>query len=110
MVPGLPLDVPSSCLYLATDGLAPMRIHGSLAQCVGLPNTNAHNAMLGTADPIRFSVKFGDVADGLSNAICFVKSLANKVHGLTVVILPHHLPTISIHFTEIGTLRRSRFE
>lgn len=71
-----PLGVPSGTAYiLPRTDYAPMRgIHGSLAQCVGLPNTNTHNAMLGTTDPInRFSVKFGDVADGLSNTICFVE-------------------------------------
>lgn len=58
---------------------APMRgIHSSLANCVGLPSSNTHNAMLGSNDIInKRTVKFSDVIDGLSNTLC-VMEIAGK--------------------------------
>lgn len=71
-----PLGVPSSAPYnLPRTDYAPMRgIHSSLAQCVGLPNASTENGMLGTTDPrVKFTVKFAEVSDGLSNTFCFME-------------------------------------
>lgn len=71
-----PLGMPSNTPYnLPRTDYAPMRgIHGWTAQCVGLPNANIENAMLGTTDPrTKFTVKFSETSDGLSNTFCFVE-------------------------------------
>ncbi len=71
-----PLGVPANTPYnLPRTDYAPMRgIHAWLAQCVGLPNASTENAMLGTSNPItKFTVKFGEVSDGLSNTFCFLE-------------------------------------
>lgn len=71
-----PLGVPSGTPYnLPRTDYAPMRgIHSWLAQCVGLPAANTDNAMLGTTNPItKFTVKFGEVTDGLSTTFCFLE-------------------------------------
>ena len=58
---------------------APMRgIHSSLANCVGRPSSNTHNAMLGSSDIVtKRTVTFGEVTDGLSNTFC-VLGIAGK--------------------------------
>lgn len=77
----VPLGFPSGVEYpMPRTDYVPMRgIHSSLATCMGLPNTNTHNAMLGTDDPInKFTVKFGQVTDGLSNTICFIEEAGKQ--------------------------------
>lgn len=76
----VPIGFPSGVQYnLPRTDYVPLRgIHGSLAICNGLPNTNTHNAMLGSQFPItKRKVQFGEVSDGLSNTICFIE-LAGK--------------------------------
>ncbi len=71
-----PLGVPSNTPYnMPRTDYAPMRgIHSWLAQCVNLPNASTENAMLGTTDPkTKFTVKFAEVSDGLSNTFCFLE-------------------------------------
>ena len=89
-----PLGVPAGARYiLPRTDYAPMRgIHSWLAQCVGLPAANTENAMLGTNNPVnKFTVKFAEVTDGLSNTICFIE-IAGKQgvwwRGRNIAILP----------------------
>lgn len=77
----VPLGFPSGQPYkLPRTDYVPMRgIHSSLATCVGLPSSNTHNAMLGSNDLIKkFTVKFGEVSDGLSNTICFIEEAGKQ--------------------------------
>lgn len=71
-----PLGFPANVPYnLPRTDYVPLRgIHGTLAQCVGLPNATTHNAMLGSANIItNFKVKFAEVRDGLSNTFCLIE-------------------------------------
>ncbi len=71
-----PIGFPAGQAYnLPRTDYAPMRgIHSSLAVCVGLPQSNTHNALLGSNDLLnRWSVKFGEAVDGLSNTILFIE-------------------------------------
>ncbi len=75
------LGFPSGTAYnLPKTDYVPMgAIHGSLATCVGLPDATTHNTMLGTSDPkTKFTVKFGEVSDGLSNTICFIEQAGKQ--------------------------------
>ena len=75
------IGFPANTAYnLPRSDYNPMHaIHKSLAVCVGLPNTTTHNTMLGTEDPkTQFTVKFGEVTDGLSNTICFVEEAGKQ--------------------------------
>lgn len=89
-----PLGVPANTPYvLPRTDYAPMRgIHSWLAQCVGLPNASTNNAMLGTTDPIRkFTVKFAEVTDGLSNTMCFLEIAGKQgiyFRGRNIAVLP----------------------
>ncbi len=71
----VPLGFPSGVVFtLPRTDYAPMRgIHNTLGECLtpAAPVTT-HNAMLG-ADPIltKWTVKFSEVTDGLSNTACF---------------------------------------
>jgi len=76
----IPLGFPSTAAYnMPRTDYVPLRgLHSSLAACAGLPTTTTHNAMLGTTDPVKnFTVRLGQVSDGLSNTICFIE-LAGK--------------------------------
>jgi prepilin-type N-terminal cleavage/methylation domain-containing protein len=67
-----PIGFPSGQAYiLPRTDYAPMRgIHSSLAVCVGLPQANTHNAMLGSLDVInQWQIKLGMIPDGLSNTV-----------------------------------------
>ncbi len=77
----VPLGFPSGQTYiLPRTDYVPMRgIHSSLAQCVGLPSTNTHNAMLGSDNIIvKPTVKFAETTDGLSNTICFIEEAGKQ--------------------------------
>ncbi len=76
-----PLGFPANQPFrLPRTDYVPMRgLHESLPPCVGLPRTRTHNAMLGSNDLIRkFTVKFGEVSDGLSNTICFIEEAGKQ--------------------------------
>ncbi len=76
-----PLGFPAGQPYnLPRTDYVPMRgLHESVPVCVGLPRTRTHNAMLGSDDIIRkFTVKFGEVSDGLSNTICFIEEAGKQ--------------------------------
>lgn len=46
---------------------------------MNLPNANTHNALLGSDDIIKkFTVKFGEASDGLSNTICFIEEAGKQ--------------------------------
>lgn len=75
------IGFPSGVAYeLPRSDYNPMAaIHGSLNVCVGLPDASTYNTMLGTPDPkTKFTVKFGEVSDGLSNTICFVEQAGKQ--------------------------------
>ncbi len=69
---GFPANTPYN---MPRTDYAPMRgLHRSLATCVSLPNSNTHNAMLGSENPVsKRTVTFAEVTDGLSNTIMFVE-------------------------------------
>jgi len=62
-------------LVLPRTDYAPLRgLHSSFATCAGMPASNTHNAMLGSADTqSKWTVKFAEVVDGLSNTLLFVE-------------------------------------
>ncbi len=71
-----PLGFPSGVAFnLPKTDYAPMRgIHGSLNQCVTSTNVTTHNAMLGAQDILtKWTVKFAEVTDGLSNTFCILE-------------------------------------
>lgn len=76
-----PLGFPAGQPYRLprTDYVPKRGIHSSLARCVGLPNANTHNALLGSDNIIqKFTVKFGEASDGLSNTICFIEEAGKQ--------------------------------
>ncbi|MCC7338635.1 MAG: DUF1559 domain-containing protein [Pirellulaceae bacterium] len=77
----VPLGFPANTAYETprSDYTCMAALRGSLAVCVGLPNTTTYNTMLGTPDPkTKFTVKFGEVSDGLSNTICFIEGAGKQ--------------------------------
>ncbi len=75
------IGFPSGVAYeLPRSDYNPMHaVQRTLAVCVGLPNTTTHKTMLGTEDPkTQFTVKFGEVSDGLSNTICFIEQAGKQ--------------------------------
>ncbi len=74
---GFPANTP---YILPKSDYTPMAgMRGSLAVCAGLPDKDYNNSMLGTSDPkTKFTVKFGEVSDGLSNTICFIEAAGKQ--------------------------------
>ena len=75
------IGFPSGVAYnLPKTDYAPMAgMRGSLAVCAGLLDQDYKNSMLGTKDPkAKFTVKFGEVSDGLSNTICFIEAAGKQ--------------------------------
>jgi prepilin-type N-terminal cleavage/methylation domain-containing protein len=61
-----------------TDYIPIRGVHSSLAVCAGMPNATTQNGMLGSNDTTtKFTVRFADVTDGLSNTI-MIGELAGK--------------------------------
>jgi hypothetical protein len=90
-----PLGFPQNQSYnMPRTDYVPMRgIHGTLAVCVGLPNTNTHNAMLGSDNIVtKRTVKFGEVSDGLSNTICFIEEAGKQSRFFRGKPLPSTAP------------------
>ncbi|MGI9177630.1 MAG: DUF1559 domain-containing protein [Pirellulales bacterium] len=74
---GYPSNTP---LVLPRTDYAPFRgLHPSLAVCAGLPAEFTHNAMLGTTDFVnRRTVRFREIADGLSQTLAFVEQAGRQ--------------------------------
>jgi len=74
---GYPANTP---LVLPRTDYAPFRgLHPSLAACAGLPADFTHNAMLGTTDFVhRRTVRFREIADGLSQTLAFVEQAGRQ--------------------------------
>lgn len=75
------IGFPSGVAYnLPRSDYTPMAaLRGSLMVCAGLPDQEVKNTMLGTTDPkSKFTVKFGEVSDGLSNTICIIEGAGKQ--------------------------------
>jgi len=73
---GLPIGATVPYVMPRTDYRPIRAIRNNLNQCVGLPFTTTHNAMMSVPNgdiTTRFTCTFSEVSDGLSNTLCFVE-------------------------------------